>query len=162
MSVKDDLLKVLNTKGGRYKGVNINILGLPVFDGKNKRTVKNAYYSLVKEGFISTEDKNLILTSKGKNYLKNKVLYENLFTSSYKENSPKDLLVMYDIPEDKKPEREWFRRHLIKFGYIMIQRSVWVGPSPLPKDFMDYVKKIGLKDNLKTFKLASGYNQNKN
>jgi hypothetical protein len=39
----------------------------------------------------------------------------------------------------------------------MIQKSVWVGPSPLPKEFMDYVKEIGLKDNLKTFKLAKSY-----
>ena len=83
---------------------------------------------------------------------------KNKKNSSFSENTPKNLLVMYDIPEDKKPEREWFRRHLIKFGYVMIQRSVWVGPSPLPKDFLTYVKKIGLKDNLKTFKLAKGYN----
>ncbi len=162
MSVKDDLLKVLNTKTGRYKGIDLNIIGLPVFNGKSERTVKNAYYSLCQDGLISVEDKNLILTARGRVYLKNKVLYENNFISSFKENSPKDLLVMYDIPEDKKPEREWFRRHLIKFGYIMIQRSVWVGPSPLPKDFLDYVKKIGLKDNLKTFKLASSYESSKN
>jgi len=64
---------------------------------------------------------------------------------------------MYDIHEAKKKERDWFRRHLKKFGYVMIQRSVWVGPSPLPKDFLDYVKAIGLEGQLKTFKLAKAY-----
>ncbi|MCX6717161.1 MAG: hypothetical protein NTU76_00605 [Candidatus Taylorbacteria bacterium] len=44
----------------------------------------------------------------------------------------------------------------------MIQRSVWVGPSPLPKDFIDYVKSIGLRDKLKTFKLAKSYSENNN
>ena len=39
----------------------------------------------------------------------------------------------------------------------MIQRSVWVGPSPLPKEFLDYVKTIGLQNYLKTFKLAEAY-----
>jgi len=34
-------------------------------------------------------------------------------------------------------------------GYEMIQKSVWVGPSPLPKDFLDYVKEINLKSVLK-------------
>lgn len=79
------------------------------------------------------------------------------FLSPFKKDSPKNLIVMYDIPHDKKKERDWFRRHLIKFGYTMIQKSVWVGPSPLPKDFSDYVKEIGLKNNLKTFKLAKSY-----
>jgi len=64
---------------------------------------------------------------------------------------------MYDIPSDKKKERDWFRRKLIKFGYIMIQKRVWVGPSPLPKDFLDYLKEIKIGDNCKTFKLAKSY-----
>lgn len=43
----------------------------------------------------------------------------------------------------------------------MIQRSVWVGPSPLPKEFLDYVKEIKLEDKFKTFKLSKGYNTKK-
>ncbi len=66
---------------------------------------------------------------------------------------------MYDIPENKKKEREWFRRQLQKFDYIMIQRSVWVGPSPLPKEFLDYVKKIGLSGQMRTLKLAKPYSK---
>jgi DNA-binding transcriptional regulator PaaX len=69
---------------------------------------------------------------------------------------------MYDIPHEKKKERDWFRRHLKKFNYIMIQKSVWVGPSPLPKDFLDYVKSIGLLSQLKTFKLAKPYTGEEN
>ena len=41
----------------------------------------------------------------------------------------------------------------------MIQRSVWVGPSPLPIEFSSYLKEIKLGDNLKTFKLARGYGE---
>jgi hypothetical protein len=40
----------------------------------------------------------------------------------------------------------------------MIQKSVWVGPSPLPKEFLEYIEKIKIKDGLKIFKLAKGYN----
>ena len=43
----------------------------------------------------------------------------------------------------------------------MIQRSVWVGPSPLPKEFMEYLKSIGLKDTIKTFKLEKGFTSTK-
>lgn len=157
MTIKQELLKLFNTKVCRYKGIDVNIFGLPIFKNKDPRSIKNAYYSLLSEGYLNTEDKNIILTKKGRSFLKQNILKENIFNYSFPENSPKDLLLMYDIPEEKKPEREWFRRHLHKFGYVMIQKSVWVGPSPLPKEFMDYVKKIGLKNNLKTFKLAKGY-----
>jgi CRISPR/Cas system-associated endoribonuclease Cas2 len=79
------------------------------------------------------------------------------FDSPFGNSSPKNLIVMYDIPHEQKKERDWFRRQLVNFGYIMIQKSVWVGPSPLPKEFVDYVKMLGLKDKLKTFKLAKPY-----
>jgi DNA-binding transcriptional regulator PaaX len=157
MTIKYQILEALNTKTGYYKGIPVNIFGLPIFKNKNKNSIRNEYYSLCREGFISAENKNLILTKKGRSFLKNEILKRNTFTSSFSKKAPKNLLVMYDIPEDKKSEREWFRRHLVRFGYIMIQRSVWVGPSPLPKEFMIYVKKIHLGNNLKTFKLAKGY-----
>lgn len=72
-------------------------------------------------------------------------------------DSPKNLLVIYDIPESKKTERDWFRRQLKSFDFSMIQRSVWVGPSTLPKDFLVYVKIIGLQKQFKIFKLARPY-----
>ena len=65
---------------------------------------------------------------------------------------------MFDIPEVQKAEREWLRWHLKKFHYFMIQKSVWVGPSPLPKKFLDYIKSIKIENGVKTFKLARGYN----
>lgn len=114
-----------------YKGVRVNSLGLPIFsDSKNKR--------------IKKKDRN-------------RDFYLHSFLSFSKKSSPKNLLVIYDIPESVKRERDWFRRHLIKFGFVMVQRSVWVGPSPLPEDFLSYVKEIGLKENFKTFKLEKSY-----
>ena len=59
--------------------------------------------------------------------------------------------------ESKKKEREWFRFHLKKFHFIMIQKSVWVGPSPLPQDFLEYLEEIKLGNNFKKFKLSKGY-----
>jgi CRISPR-associated endonuclease Cas2 len=114
-----------------YKGVKVNAFGIP-------------------KAFL--KDKSI------KNNKKKKNFYFHRFQSPFSESSPKNLLVIYDIPEAQKKERDWFRRQLKNYEYIMIQRSVWVGPSPLPKDFRDYVKSIGLKNKLKTFKLAKSYN----
>ncbi len=92
-----------------------------------------------------------------KQHHRKKKFYCLTFESKFEKNAPKNLIVMYDIPHTKKKERDWFRRQLINFDYIMIQKSVWVGPSPLPKEFLDYIKIIGLEDKLKTFKLAKSY-----
>lgn len=112
-----------------YKGVKVNAFGIPVL-GDSRRVPK---------------EKRL------------RGSYCMSFASSFTKDSMKNLIVMYDIPYEKKKERDWFRRHLVRFGYVMIQKSVWVGPSPLPKDFIEYVKEIGLKDKIKTFKLAKSY-----
>lgn len=69
---------------------------------------------------------------------------------------------MYDFPHNQNVARDWFRRHLVKFGYVMIQKSVWVGPSPLPKIFLAYLKQIKIENNFKTFKLAKPYDDRKN
>jgi len=116
-----------------YKGVWVNSFGIPTNKPKYDRRKKNS--DRVKQ------------------------IYNVSFYSCFKETSPKNLIVIYDIPEEKKKERDWFRRSLKKFNFIMIQRSVWVGPSPLPNDFLDYVKSIGLKDKFKTFKLAKPYSE---
>ena len=114
-----------------YKGMRVNAFGLPIS--------KLGYKSRVKK------------ENRKRNF------YYTAFPSPFVENSPKNLILMYDVVEEKKKERDWFRRQLKNFGYTMIQRSVWVGPSPLPKEFLDYVKAIGLQDHLKTFKLAKAY-----
>ncbi len=114
-----------------YKGMHVNAFGLPVFKKDKKSRIK-------KEN-------------------RKKAFYHVTFNSPFKKDSSKDLIIMYDVPHDMKNERDWFRRHLVKFGYEMIQKSVWVGPSPLPKDFLDYLKEIKIGDKFKTFKLAKSY-----
>jgi DNA-binding transcriptional regulator PaaX len=113
----------------RYRGMRVNLLGLPISQRNNNKKISHRKRSL----------------------------YYVSFLSRFKKDAPKNLIVMYDIPHNLKKERDWFRRQLINFGYIMIQKSVWVGPSPLPKEFLDYLKEIKINNNFKTFKLAKSY-----
>lgn len=107
--------------------MRVNLFGLPSFSDSKKR----------------------------KNVPKRRYLHS--FVSDFHKDAPKNLLLIYDIPEGKKKERDWFRRQLKNFDFIMIQRSVWVGPSPLPAEFFSYLKRIGLQKEFKTFKLAKSY-----
>lgn len=117
-----------------YKGIKLGPMGLPAFLFEKSRAKK---------------------TNRKRNF------YYVTFRTQFEKVAPKNLIVMYDIPHEKKKERDWFRRQLKNFDYVMIQKSVWVGPSPLPKDFLEYVKLIGLKNKLKTFKLAKPYRRGK-
>ena len=64
---------------------------------------------------------------------------------------------MYDVSDAKRLNKIF---KLMKNYGISIQKSVWVGPSPLPKDFLDYIKHIDLLDKIKMFKLAKPYSKN--
>lgn len=115
----------------RYKGMSVNLFGLPDLDNyKNKKITQK---SIPKRQYLQS------------------------FISSFSKSAPKNLLLIYDVPEAMKKERDWFRRQLRNFDFVMIQRSVWVGPSPLPEDFINYLKRIGLQKEFKTFKLAKSY-----
>lgn len=116
----------------KYKGVTVGAFGFPIF---------------------SSDEKNV----KKSGSPRRKYYQYRRFDHVFKRTSPKNLIVMYDIFGDMRKERDWLRYHLKKFDYVMIQKSVWVGPSPLPKDFLKYVKKIGIRDQLRTLKLAKPY-----
>jgi DNA-binding transcriptional regulator PaaX len=121
-------------RGRYYKGMRVNAFGLPVFQNEIK---------------------------KDKRIRPKRASYFISFLSPFHKDTPKNLIVMYDISSIQRRERDWFRRQLVKFGFVMIQKSVWVGPSPLPKDFLDYLKEIKIRDSFKTFKLAKPYDSNK-
>jgi len=118
-----------------YKGMRVNAFGLPIFDDSNEKYEDN-------------ENK------KGKRV---KRYYHPSFSSPFKMNAPKDTIVTYDIPTEYATERDWFRRQLIKFGYIKIRQSIFAGPSPLPKLFVKYLKEIKINDKITMLKLARPY-----
>jgi len=163
MALKDDILEILNTPKFYYKGIPMNALFLPALGNYKQKSIQNNFYSLHKNGYLEKREGKFFVSKNGKTFLKKSKIKGSQLRKfePIKNNNPKNLLLLYDIPEDMKKERDWFRRTLIKYSFIMIQRSVWVGPSPLPKEFLSYVKSIGLKDSIKTFKLEKGYNKQK-
>lgn len=156
MSLGDKILKILSEPALRYKGMSVNLLGLPV-EGYKKRTFYNSISALKKHNYILSKNDRLILSTAGRKYIERKIDSLKQFSMCFPKDAPKNLIVMYDIPQERRAEREWFRFQLVKFGYEMIQKSIWVGPSPLPREFIVYVKRIHLEKNIKTMKLAKSY-----
>ncbi|OGI60043.1 hypothetical protein A2641_02620 [Candidatus Nomurabacteria bacterium RIFCSPHIGHO2_01_FULL_37_25] len=157
MGLMYEILKELSSQSFYYKGVQVNLFGLPKFKDYSRNSISGSLSYMHKKGFLEYDDEKIKITHEGRKYITRKFDSLKQFNFKFGKDAPKNLIVMFDIPETRKAEREWLRWHLKKFNYLMIQKSVWVGPSPLPKEFLDYVKSIGIKDGLKTFKLAKGY-----
>lgn len=157
MSIIGDIFEELLSTTLYYKGIPVNIFGVPRFNHYKKSTVSMSLYRLNKKGYLKREGDAWLLTSEGERYAREKYFKFERFASPFAKGSKRDLLVMFDVPEERRNYREWLREQLKEFGYVMIQRSVWVGPSPLPKEFKHYLKKLNLDKSIKTFKLAKGY-----
>jgi DNA-binding transcriptional regulator PaaX len=140
-----------------YKGYRCNIFGIPASLIHKEGSYKATINRLRRDGYLLNEEGMWSITDIGKSYVKKKLNSFKQFDSPFNKNSKKNLLLAFDIPEPKKAEREWFRGHIKKYNYILIQKSIWVGPSPLPKDFTKYLKDIKLDKCIKTFKLSRPY-----
>ncbi len=49
------------------------------------------------------------------------------------------IIVVFDIPEKKRCKRDWIRRTLNTMGFVMIQKSVWMSQTILPKAFIESI-----------------------
>jgi len=161
MSIVMDILEGLWNIKLNYKGVPVNFFGVTRIWDENKNSYRSTLSRLHKKGLIDKKSGRWFITKYGEKYFEdNKKLLT--FNSPFRTSSPRNLLLMFDIPESRQGERKWLRQHLVKFNYQMIQKSVWVGPSPLPKEFISYLKEIDLDSCIKTFKLAKPYQISRN
>lgn len=155
MSIKEKILKLALEPKYKYKGFPVSILGIPAIFPYKKQSINNVLSSLKKDGYIKRDGEDRIMVqAKGEIYIKNKTDRLVLFKSPFLKKDKKDLLIIFDIPENKKTERNWLRRQLVDFNYEMIQKSTWLGPSPLPAEFIQYIKLIGIHNGIKFFILA--------
>jgi len=161
MSIVMEILEHLWNTHVYYGGARVNLFGVhkPWKSEREYRndSLYNTMYRLRKDRFVEKISGEWMLTKEGKEYFENKRKLSLKFSSPFALNASRNLLLMFDIPESRKAERNWLRWHLREFQYYMIQKSVWVGPGPLPKKFKDHVKSIGLDNFIKTFKLAKPY-----
>ena len=159
MSIVTEILEELWEIKLSYKGVPTRALFISV-PWEDAKSYKSTLYRMHKKGFVHKETNGWKITKSGKEYLsKQKKLFIQ-FDSPFTKSSPKNLLLMFDVPEERNSERQWLRFHLKRFNYYMIQKSVWVGPSPLPSKFKSYLKELKLDSCIKIFKLAKPYKVN--
>lgn len=156
MSIEDKILQLLLEPKYKYKGMPVSALGIPIFFSYHPQSIRNAISRLAKKGSIERNGSDkIMIRTEGSTYVQlNASKFKFFERRKIRSNFSKLLLVLFDIPEDRKSLREWFRRQLQEFGYEMVQKSAWVGRGPLPKEFIAYCEALGLKDYVKVFSLS--------
>ncbi len=60
-------------------------------------------------------------------------------------------IILLDLPEDRKSDREGLRYLLKKAGFILLKNSVWISPHPFEHLFMNIKKDLGLTTEIMIF-----------
>ena len=141
-----EILGFLLTTKSSYKIITAALTG-----NYSKKQISNSLSRLKTRNLVSYDNGVWEITESGRFYYKTYTRYK-YFDSPFTEKSKKNMLIVFDIPETERSKRDWLRYQIKKFHYKQIQKSVWHGPSPLPNEFFDYLKEIGIRDYLKIFK----------
>jgi len=54
-------------------------------------------------------------------------------------------MVLFDIPENKRKYRDWFRKSLQYLGYKKLQKSIWVCPYDVQRETKDLIKRYKIE-----------------
>jgi len=101
-------------------------------------TIRQSIGRLQKIGFVEKVGSKYALSEKGKRLadyiLARKKSLESKWDGKYR-------VVIFDIPEKKNKIRDWLRRELYVLNYKKLQKSVFIGKYPLPKDLIKEIKR---------------------
>lgn len=64
-------------------------------------------------------------------------------------------LICFDIPERDRPKRQWLRTELIACGWRQLQKSVWIGETPLPQEFIETLDTLDLRGRVHILRIES-------
>lgn len=111
------------------------------------RSVKNLVESGLAEVYNSENKKYLKITKKGKNKLNCiKLECEETLVSTSWDGFWR--IIILDIPENRKSERETLRYLLKKANFVCIKNTVWISPFPYENLFTNIKKDLNLETEL--------------
>ncbi len=131
-------------------------------DEREKRIRFNdLLYRLRKDGLVEEKGKGdtlrFELTLRGEKYLKNlrSKKLPDLPSTRYEHHHDDALkIVIFDIPEREKRKRVWLRSALGNLKFNMLQRSVWIGKTKLPDQFLADLGRLDMLSYVEIFAVS--------
>lgn len=119
---------------------------------KRRKISQSVYYQsiyrLKRRGIL--EDKNNIFSLSQKGKISFQDPYRKVKDEPSKSNK---ILIIFDIPETKRKVRTWIRNQIKEWDFEMVQKSVWIGYGPLPKEFTERLKFLKVNEGVKVYNL---------
>ncbi len=115
-----------------------------------KESVRSSLSRLDRKGYLNKTEEGWLLTSSGKTYAERKFLLSYL-PSPFNNKSPSNTIISFDIPGPQRHLRDWLRNQIKIYNYKMIHQSLWLGPGPLPKNFLKKLNQLKIRKNIKIF-----------
>ncbi|MEK9183988.1 MAG: hypothetical protein AAB890_02860, partial [Patescibacteria group bacterium] len=129
------------------------------YQRKNKKSVDNfnsdklsvMLSRLAKDRLVEKEGRGFWkITEKGRLFIK-KYLEREEGNNKIDRFKIPDLMLVFDVPEKRRKWRHWLRGELCFLGFKKIQKSVWLGWSPLPKYLLNELSEAQLLDCVQIF-----------
>lgn len=118
------------------------ILGLDKTHKFSKQTFHSILWRLQKQKLIERDIKGWNITELGRK-LVGKVKYVPQAALPKEDGIIR--LVIFDIPEHERKKRVWLRIELIACEFKILQKSVWIGYRPLPREFLESLEDLGIR-----------------
>ncbi|HUX36175.1 MAG TPA: hypothetical protein VMV71_04055 [Candidatus Paceibacterota bacterium] len=122
------------------------------FRNVSDATMRVTLSRLKRKGYVENKKGMWQITKAGRARIAKKI-YSFFPTHSKRitRQQSKNIIISFDIPEAHKKKRNWLRIELLRLGFDMLQRSVWLGPAPLPEEFIDSLRKLQVLQYIKFF-----------
>lgn len=115
---------------------------------EKKQRVYNLLYQLQKDQLVAgSHELGFHLTGRGMHILDRlrKRRERAVPPPTYEVKKTDTLIVfVFDIPEGDRYKRSWVRSALKNLDFTMLQKSVWIGKTKLPKSFLDDLGRLDL------------------
>ncbi len=104
----------------------------------NKAYLRKSIKKLQKYGIVEEKSGVLEFTKKGVNLAKRIMGYKNVLDKKW---DGKYRIVIFDIPEKQRKDRNWLRGELYFLKYKQLQKSVFISKFPLTPEIIKEIKK---------------------
>lgn len=161
MALGDDILTILLDYSGGYRLMRQRLLDPTRPRTRenakiNKRTLYVTMARLQRRRLVERKNATWDITGKGKRYLENKLdnsLPSHSRSPRTQKQRERNMIIAFDIPEIYRRKRAWLRAELTALGFSPIQKSVWLGPAPLPREFLRNLDTLNIIQYLKFFEV---------
>jgi len=148
------ILKALLYKTHSFKDVEKMLRKHKLYKNKSSASIRNILYRLEKKKLVSKTPSGWSVSQLAKATMTNRSNFNKRnyqMVRNKKGDEENKMIVMYDIPEDLRRKREILREGLKALGFKQKQQSVWIGPSPLPREFIEYLNELKIIEYINFF-----------